>query len=144
MVKRYKAKSSVHLSVMLPNGNSTRVSFISMSAGGSVYYTDDKDIQEGLENHHKFNKLFFVDESFVDEKMKDNEMEEDITPKEGGADNDVTEEDNEMGGRIVEVKDLTEAKDFLADKFGYSRSKLRSRVQIEEAGKEKGITFIGI
>ena len=41
----------------------------------------------------------------------------------------------------VNVTDLDDAKDYLADKFGMSRTKLRSRDSIESAAKQVGIKF---
>lgn len=57
-MKKYIANTVIALSITLKNGKSARVSFSSQTNGGSVFYTDDKDIQWALEHHYKFGKLF--------------------------------------------------------------------------------------
>lgn len=60
-MKKYKAKTDVSINVTLQNGRNTRISFSPLTAGGSVFYTDDKEIQDALERHYKFGKLFTLD-----------------------------------------------------------------------------------
>lgn len=67
-MKKYLANTAVSVSVILPNGKSTRISFSSLSNGTSVFYTDDKDIQWGLEHHYKFGKLFRLVEDTGEKK----------------------------------------------------------------------------
>ncbi|MEZ3589648.1 MAG: hypothetical protein K1V84_01255 [Muribaculaceae bacterium] len=63
-MNKYIANTAISISVTLPNGNSTRVSFSPLSNGTSVFYTSDNDIQWALEHHYKFGKLFrLVDET---------------------------------------------------------------------------------
>lgn len=63
-MNKYLANTAISISVTLPNGNSTRVSFSPLSNGTSVFYTSDKDIQWALEHHYKFGKLFrLIDEA---------------------------------------------------------------------------------
>lgn len=63
-MNKYLANTAISISVTLPNGNSTRVSFSPLSNGTSVFYTSDNDIQWALEHHYKFGKLFrLVDET---------------------------------------------------------------------------------
>lgn len=126
-MKIYKSNSLLHINVALPDGGFARVSFTALSSGGSVYYCSDEDIQEGLEQHSKFGKLFFLD----------SELSEDISD-----DVSADDENKVLEFKTVEVKDLTEAKDYLANNFGFLRSKLKSRTQIENAGKTKGVTFV--
>lgn len=59
MEKRiYKAGTTIGLSVTLKDGRSTRVSFSPLSEGGSVFYTDDPELQWALEHHYRYGKLF--------------------------------------------------------------------------------------
>lgn len=44
----------------------------------------------------------------------------------------------------VAVSDLEEAKEYLVEQFGIARSKLRSKVTINESARENGIVFTGI
>ena len=59
-MKKYLANTTISVSVSLPNGGNTRISFSPLSDGTSVYYTDDKEIQFALEHHYKFGKLFIL------------------------------------------------------------------------------------
>ena len=67
-MKKYIANSDISVSVILPNGEGTRISFSTLSNGMSVFYTSDKDIQWALERHYKFGKLFRLAEETPDEK----------------------------------------------------------------------------
>ena len=44
----------------------------------------------------------------------------------------------------VQVSCLDDAKDYLSDKFGISRTKLRSQEGIEKAAAANGVRFIGL
>ena len=58
------------------------------------------------------------------------------------------EEENttEAEGNVtkITITCLDDAKDYLSEKFGISRTKLRSKKAIEEAAAENGIEFVGI
>lgn len=133
MLKKYKAKSCISLSIQLATGGSTHVSFTPLTGGGSVFYTDNEKIQSGLENHPKFGKLFRSEELPVSSPSED-------TPNE--IVDDETKNVNGSALRKVKVLCNDDAKDYLADKFNVSRSKLRSRSQIEDFGKKNGIEFV--
>ena len=61
--KTYRAKSEVSINVVLKNGKSKHISFLPVTGGGSVYRTDNEDIQAALESHYRFGNLFrIVDE----------------------------------------------------------------------------------
>lgn len=57
-MKKYSANTAISVSVTLPKGGNTRVSFCPLTDGASVFYTDDEEIQWALEHHYKFGKLF--------------------------------------------------------------------------------------
>jgi len=61
-------------------------------------------------------------------------------------DNDETEAEspeNESGLVQVSVTDFESARDYLSDKFGISRTKIRSQKAVIEAAKANGIEFVG-
>lgn len=55
-----------------------------------------------------------------------------------------TETDTDATLKQVTVSDLAAAKDYLADKFGISRTTLRSKKAIVEQAAAKGIEFVGL
>ena len=142
MLKRYKSKSCISLSVKLSTGGSSHVSFTPLTGGGSLFYTDNEKIQEGLEKHPKFGKLFHVEK--LEEQTVSNPPPKASVDSEGGTNgtNENLEGDSTL--RKMEVLCNDDAKEYLATKFSISRSKLRSRVQIEAAGKANGIQFVWV
>lgn len=142
MLKRYKSKSCISLSVKLPTGGTTHVSFTPQTGGGSVLYTENEKLQEGLEKHPKYGRLFDED------KIEEQERNQPINTVSGGGGNNesnggtTTEGEDGSTLRVVKVLCNDDAKEHLATKFGISRSKLRSRVQIEASAKANGIRFV--
>ena len=137
MMKKYKAKSCISITVALSTGGTTHVSFNPVTGGGSVYYTKNPIIQAGLENHPKYGKLFTLDSSFVQSAKPNTSKPSAKTP-------DAATESEGTTKKVVEVKMSCndDAKDYLVEKFGISRTKLRSRAQIEAAGVANGVKFI--
>ena len=128
MRKKYKAKSHVSLSVALSSGKSTHVTFSPLTGGGSVYYTDNPELQRALEHHPKYGKLFKVDESEPAVAA--------AAPAKAAPDKPAD------GVKEMKFACLDDAKDWLVDKYGLSRTKLRSRTAIIEAGKKEGIELV--
>jgi len=135
MKKYYSSDSHIAINVLLENGNSMHIAFTPISNGGSTYNTEEEVIQNALENHYRYNDLFGLD------------REEDTNaPIEEPTQN--TEEDpnqaEESNIRKVKVNDLGEAKDYLAETFGVSRTSLRGQKAILEAAKANNIEFEGL
>ncbi|WP_315353875.1 hypothetical protein [Hoylesella nanceiensis] len=135
MKKYYSSDSHIAINVLLENGNSMHIAFTPISNGGSTYNTEVEVIQNALENHYRYNDLFVLD------------REEDTNaPIEEPTQN--TEEDpnqeEESNIRKVKVNDLGEAKDYLAETFGVSRTSLRGQKAILEAAKANNIEFEGL
>ncbi len=156
--KTYRAKSEVSINVVLKNGKSKHISFLPVTGGGSVYRTDNEDIQAALESHYRFGNLFrIVDEPEqkspkipLKDKKKKQPKEEDQIPneeKDGLTEKDMeneTEGDEDDGLRVVTVTCTSDAKEYLADTFGISRTNLRSKAKIIEAAAKNGIKFEGL
>ncbi len=136
MQKEYRAKSHVSLNITLPNGKSTHVSFEALTGGGSIYVTENAMIQQGLEGHPKFGRMFKlvgasnVERPPVKSEANARKTETPTTPQ--------PEQPNE---KVVDVASLDDAKAYLVDNFGISRTKLRSKKQIEEAAAANGVVF---
>lgn len=141
MLKRYKSKSCISISVRLATGGTTHISF-SPITGGSVYYSDNEKIQAGLEAHPKYGRLFVEDKTLAKEQR--------ATDHATGTVETVGESAEEQQGTVKEDNDFVEvkmacnddAKDYVADKFGVSRSKMRSRADIEKVAADNGVKII--
>ena len=138
MVKEYRAKSTIGVTINMPKGGTRRVSFSGNSEGKSVFYTDDKDVQDALEHHSLFGTLFrlvgasnAVEETPVDVEEKKTHDEEQEAPG---------------GDELIHLPfmNLPDAKDYLADRFGVSRTRMRTREDIRRYATENGVVFDGI
>ncbi len=129
-MQKYISSSHVCLNVHLKNGANVHVSFSPLTGGGSVYYTADKDIQEGLKNHAKYGKLFNLDESFKETVKSAPKVKE--------------PEPAQPRLKKIKVSCPEDAKDYLAETFGVSRTQMRSMNSIKSVALQKGIEFEGI
>lgn len=126
---KYIAKTHVSLSVKMAEGKNAHISFTPLTGGGSVYYTADEQVQAALEQHPKYGKLYKTDTLYKERKA------EEVKPKEEKKKKEITE---------VRVTCLDDAKDYLSDKIGISRTKLRSQDSIIKAAAVNNIHFIGL
>jgi hypothetical protein len=129
MKKKYIAKSDVSINVLLPSGKNMHVSFAPKTNGGSVYYTDVEDVQVALEKHYRFGKLYKVDTTFTEEVK----VEKPITPVVEG-----------NGMKQVHISDPDSAKAYLSEKFGVSRTKMKSLKSIKDEALAHNIEFVGL
>lgn len=141
MLKKYKAKSCISISVALSTGGVAHISFSPMTGGGSTFYTDDAVLQESLEKHPKFGRLFVLVEH-EQSPMKANTATKDENEPDPSTGEERPIANVHSSVRMVEVQCNDDAKDYLAEKFGVSRSKLRSRAAIDEAAKANGVQFV--
>ena len=116
------------INVVLPSGKSHHVSFLPLTGGGSMFITDSEALQQALEAHRKFGKLYKIDISYKDEPEQTEE------PQEQGTD--------DVAVKKVEVASLDDAKNYLVDNFDISRTKLRSKKLIEDAAAANGVNFV--
>lgn len=135
MKKYYSSDSHIAINVLLENGNSMHIAFTPISNGGSTYNTEVEVIQNALENHYRYNDLFVLDR----EEDTNAPIEESVTDSEQNS-----KQDEEDEVRKVKVNDLGEAKDYLAETFGVSRTSLRGQKAILEAAKANNIEFEGL
>ena len=59
--KTYKAKSALMIRVSLNYGVAASITFVPLTDGSSVFVTTDTTLQNTLENHDKYGKLFVLD-----------------------------------------------------------------------------------
>nr|DAQ66398.1 MAG TPA: hypothetical protein [Caudoviricetes sp.] len=165
-MKRYIAKTNVSINIVLPTGANRHIAFSSLTGGGSVFYTDDPEIQNAMERHYKFGTLFRIDNKYAAEKQRnkpapkpkaqattdtteaapatdeETEPSTDEQPTEAEADEAEAETDN--GLKTIVVSDPDAAKAYLAEHFGLSRTKIKTLKAIKEAATANGIVFEGI
>lgn len=129
--KKYIAKTDVSVSVLLPSGKSLHVSFASLSNGGSVYYTTSEEVQTALENHYRYGKLFKEDKSFDENAVPKGKT---VMPITGASE----------GPKKIKVNDPDEAKGYLSEQFGVSRTKMKSIKAIKDEAMAHNIEFEGL
>lgn len=167
MLKKYTSKSNISISVLLKNKKSGHVSFSPITGGGSVFYTEDVELQAALEKHAKFGHLFKLDTTFAtptkkaavtdttagveDESQKTDASDENSETEDSLAtaqDNGATETGNGTTDNLniskIHVDSLDDAKEYLSEHFGISRTKLRSKKVILEAAAANSVVFVGI
>ncbi len=141
MLKKYIAKTNVSVNVVLESGINKRISFDGVTGGGSVYYTNDADVQSALERHYKFGRLFRVE-------VVEDAAQADVNagrPDESEDGDVLSAKQSDFVGCTpltrVEVSDPAAAKDYLAANFGVNRTKLKSLKAINEAAAAHGVEF---
>ena len=150
MIKTYKANTNISINVVLPGSKKNlHIAFVPMSDGSSVFSTDNEEIQKGVESHYKFGSLFRHVGTSSTKKQTHIAGENNTTSGSPDAESEFPAvpgaEDNEKNTvSKVTVTDLASAKDYLADKFGISRTSLRSAKAIMEQAAAHGIEFEGI
>lgn len=125
MKKRYSSQSRVVLNIIMDNGQNVHLSFEPLTGGGSYYTTDNEEMQRAIESNANYRKTF-IGEEVHDEPVPTT----------------VVEENADVALKPVKVSSIEDAKDYLAEHFGYSRTKLRTRAACIAAGEENGIEFI--
>ena len=133
MFKVYQAGSDLSFSVKMKNGQ-RRIVFEPQSHGTSVYSTRDVEEQKAIEKHHWYEDKFFILEAVDEKKLADDAKKK----AEAKAKNTEDEKDTHY------VEDLQDAKDYLAEKFGVSRSKMKTKEEILTVAQEHGVELEGL
>lgn len=134
MYKKYQAGTDLSFSVMVDNER-VRVVFDGKTMGCSIYGTRDEKLQKAIESHYWFNDKFFLVEA-VDEKKEAAEAKKRAAAK--------TKKKAAEEKKTHIVTDFEDARDYLAETFGVSRSKLKTKEDILSIAKEKGIELEGL
>lgn len=134
MYKKYQAGTDLSFSVMVGNER-VRVVFEGKTMGCSIYGTRDEKLQKAIESHYWFNDKFFLKEA-VDEKKEAAEAKKRAAAK-------IKKKTAEEKKTHI-VTDFEDARDYLAETFGVSRSKLKTKEDILSIAKEKGVELEGL
>ena len=134
MFNKYQAGTDLAFSVMVGNER-MRIIFEGKSTGSSVYMTRDPKVQKAIESHYWFNDKFFLVES-IDEKKEAAEVKKKAAAK--------TKKKAADEKKSHVVTDFEDAKDYLAETYGVSRSKMKTKEDILAIAKEKGVELEGL
>lgn len=134
MYKKYQAGTDLSFSVMVGNER-VRVVFEGKTMGCSIYGTRDEKLQKAIESHYWFKDKFFLVEA-VDEKKEAAEAKKMAAAK--------TKKKAAEKKKTHIVTDFEDARDYLAETFGVSRSKLKTKEDILAIAKEKGVELEGL
>lgn len=153
MNKRYEANSIVAITVKTGKFN-RRVSFMPLSNGKSYYETESKALQKAIEGHSFFKSRMIIETPLAKGSVRNPKSTS--VPEEGenapaleteGENTPALETNDENDENTAKLKQIvvagqSDAVDYLTEKFGISRSKLRSQKAIADAGKEHGVEFM--
>lgn len=134
MYKKYQAGTDLSFSVMVDNER-VRVVFEGKTMGCSIYGTRDEKLQKAIESHYWFKDKFFLVEA-VDEKKEAAEAKKRAAAK--------TKKKAAEEKKTHIVTDFEDARDYLAETFGVSRSKLKTKEDILSIANEKGVELEGL
>lgn len=134
MYKKYQAGTDLSFSVMVGNER-VRVVFEGKTMGCSIYGTRDEKLQKAIESHYWFKDKFFLKE-VVDKKKEAAEAKKRAAAK--------TKKKAAEEKKTHIVTDFEDARDYLAETFGVSRSKLKTKEDILSIAKEKGVELEGL
>jgi hypothetical protein len=134
MFNKYQAGSDLAFSVMVGNER-MRIVFEGKTMGSSVYMTRDPKVQKAIESHYWFKDKFFLAES-IDEKKEAAEVKKKDAAK--------TKKKVADEKKTHVVTDVEDAKDYLAETYGVSRSKMKTKEDILAIAKEKGVELEGL
>lgn len=129
MIKTYKAYTSVVISC-INKGSRYHIAFDTLTNGTSTYTTTDKDEQEAIESHPWFDSKIYLQSSIDEtEQVKKNRRK-------------AAQKKLEQDVHIVQS--FTEAQDWLAEKFGISRSKMKTKEEILAQADSCGVKLQGL
>ena len=125
-MKKYKSNSEISLSVRVGEGH-MHIRFNPTSDGGSTYTTNNAAVQAGLERHPQYGKMFFL----LPEQPAKAVVKTEPKP-------------NPSGIKVVKANSLQDAKDYLVETFGISRTQLTSKAKILAQAKANNVEFDGL
>ncbi len=133
MLKTYQGNSDLAFNVKL-EGGLKRIVFDGQSHGTSIYSTRDVKEQKAIESHYWFNDKFWLEET-IDEKK----LEAETKKKAAAKAKKIAEEK-----KTYCVSDIADAKDYLADTFGVSRTKMKTKEDVLAVANEYGVELEGL
>ena len=139
MKKSYRAYGSVVSLGVYAHGRNMRAEFAPVSnydgMGGSIYITEDEEVQEALEKRADYGQLFVL----VDNKSWDEQ-------KDGASDAECQTQDTvkERELKTVKVESIADAKIWLMDNCGWKPASRVTKKGLTEAAEAYGVVFEGV
>lgn len=127
MKKQYRSATVLSVNVMIDGKYKRHITFDAAACSGSSFTTSDERVQKALEEHYLFGKKFVL-VGTIEEPQPDDEGN--AAPK--------------VEKKQVSVSSLGDAKDYLAENYEISRTKLRTRDAIIKTAEQYGVEFVGI
>ena len=127
-MKAFKASTLLSFSVTLSDGSRVRIEFNPLTEGGTVFYTDDEELVKALERHPYFGELFEKDDTQEEVSTEESTEPENVSIPSGGS-------------TPLSFANEEDAKEYIANKYGVSRTRLKTRASIERAAVELGMTI---
>lgn len=146
MRKTYRAFGTIVSLGVYAHGMTERVEFAPLSnydgRGGSIYTTDDEEIQTALENRADFGQMFVLVDNRSYEEL--NAMGEPSHTGEQYHNVEPSHTDDERELRHVKVESIADAKIWLIDNCGWKPANRITKKGLVEAADTYGIVFDGI
>ena len=145
IMAKFISKSHVAINVVLQSGANVHVTFLEKTGGGSVLYTDNADLILALRSHRKYGKLFREVEMPVAQPAPKKAAVNTGAPAASApvASQPVNKQQPQQTQapepKEVSFKNVEDAKDYMAERYGISRSKMKTRGAIEQVAKAEGI-----
>lgn len=139
MTKRYISGTILSINLATGGSNYRHISFDPDLRSGSSYVSEDPEEQELLEAHPYFGDRFVLDPAWVDQSGEGVKSEETDQADEETAEEATGEE--ATGEETLTFTNESDAKEYLAETFGISRTKLKSRKSIESVAAEQGVVI---
>ncbi|MBP5387065.1 MAG: hypothetical protein J6Y97_06730 [Prevotella sp.] len=133
MRKTYHAKSELCINVRMGDGHK-HIAFIPHTMGGSSLTTDDPQLQSAIEQHRLFGSFITV------EVMREETAMASQSPK--GSGNARANANDNHAPLEMTFNSYSDARDYVANQWGISRSKLRHREDIMRHAAEHHVKII--
>ena len=125
---RYISERNISFSMKVKGRkDSVRISFTSLSTGGSTYSTDSENVIEALEKSPMYGKFYHRAPECMNDSIRSKREVKPVIPKRRVTDIDT-------------VESWQEAAEYLIEKFG-STAKLTTPEAIMREAEEKGVLF---
>lgn len=111
-----------------------RIVFDGQTNGFSIYSTRDVKEQKAIESHYLYNDKFWLEET-IDEKKLEAEAKKRATAR--------AKKVEEEKKKYV-VTDIADAKEYLADTYGVSRTMMKTKEDVLNYAAEFGVELEGL
>ena len=138
MMKTYHAKSELCINVRM-DGGYRHVAFIPHTMGGSSLTTDDLKLQQGIEQHRFFGTLISVTTSTASQSPSSDSGDGKASHLSQPSGFSVSDGSAVANPQTLTFSSISEAKDYVADQWGISRSQLRRIEQIKRTALAHGV-----